>query len=261
MSNIQKRPVVWANLKMNCTVSDAVALVQGIRQETEGIDTVDIVIAPPFTALDACSKFFRSTAVKLAAQTMHWMPKGAFTGDISAAMVAEFCTHVIVGHSERRRYHGLTDANVCDTLKAAYAARLTPVLCIGETMEERTQGRTREVVCRQLQRGLFGISPDSLRQMFIAYEPVWAIGGTVSAAVEQIREVHDMIRGRALPEFCGGDVAEEIRILYGGAVNPGNAADLFNRETLPNVDGFLVGGASLVAKDFATIVRCVAGVC
>jgi triosephosphate isomerase (TIM) len=250
---VARRKFVCGNWKMHRTASEAVALVREIAAGLgdAGGDAVQVAVAPPFTALHAVAQALGGTPIELAAQDVHWEAQGAFTGEVSAAMLVDACcTHGIVGHSERRQMFGETDETVRRKVVALLGARVHPIVCVGETLAEREADRTLEVVDRQVRRGLGGLSPDQLGQVTVAYEPVWAIGTGKTATAAQAQEVHAAIRN--ILRDLGGSVADEVRIQYGGSVKPGNAAELMSQA---DVDGALVGGASLAAKDFLGIVK------
>jgi len=246
---VARRKFVCGNWKMHGTVAEATALAGEVR-DAVGRATIQVAIAPPFTALHAVRQILAGGPVELAAQTVHWEPKGAFTGEVSAPMLAEVgCRHVIVGHSERRQFFGETDESVRKKTGAVLAAGMLPIVCVGETLAEREAGRTLDVVGRQVRGGLAGFG-EALAAVTVAYEPVWAIGTGKTATSAQAQEVHAAIR-LILRELCGA-LAEGIRIQYGGSVKADNAAELLSQ---PDVDGALVGGASLKAADFAAIVK------
>ena len=247
-----RRKFVCGNWKMHKTVAEAVALVKELR---EGLDAaaakVQVAVAPPFTALHAVGQALAGSAVDLAAQDVHWEAQGAFTGEVSAAMLAEVgCKHGIVGHSERRQLFGETDEGVRKKVGALLAANVRPIVCVGETLSEREANRTLEVVERQVRGGLAGLSSEVLTAITVAYEPIWAIGTGKTAPAALALEVHAAIR--KILRDMGGSAADAIRIQYGGSVKPDNAAELMSQ---PDVDGALVGGASLKAKDFLGIVK------
>jgi triosephosphate isomerase len=235
---------------MHKTTGEAVALVQELREGLgDAAKQVQVAVAPPFTALHAVAQANRG-AVELAAQDVHWEPQGAFTGEISAPMLAEVgCKHGIVGHSERRQLFGETDEMVHRKVGALFAAGILPIVCVGETLKERESGRTLEVVERQVRAALAGLAAQ-ISALTIAYEPVWAIGTGKTATSGQAQEVHAAIR-KILRELAGS-AGDAVRIQYGGSVKPDNAAELMSQ---PDVDGALVGGASLKAKDFLAIVK------
>ena len=246
-----RTPLFAGNWKMFKTVHEAVAFAKEFKGVVKDVVGVDIVLAPPFTAVHAVAEAVRASNIAVAAQDVFWEREGAFTGEVSAAMVREAgAEYVIVGHSERRRLFGETDVAVNRKLIAALAADLTPIFCVGETLEEREASATFAVLDRQLKDGLEGITPEQVGDLVIAYEPVWAIGTGRNATAAQAQEVHAHIRGR-LRQWFGADTAERCRILYGGSVKPDNITDL-TREA--DVDGALVGGASLEVRSFGEIV-------
>ncbi len=248
-----RRKFVCGNWKMHRTVAEAVALARdvaaGLPQASGG--KVQVAVAPPFTAIHAVAAAVKGTGLEVAAQDVHWEAQGAFTGEISAAMLAEAgCRHGIVGHSERRQLFGETDEAVRKKVGALLQANVLPIVCVGETLAEREGGKTLAVVERQVRGALAGIPPSALAAITVAYEPVWAIGTGKTATSAQAQEVHAAIR-KILREL-GGEAADAIRIQYGGSVKPDNAAELMSQ---PDVDGALVGGASLKAGDFLSIVK------
>ena len=247
-----RQKFVCGNWKMHKTVAEAVALVQELRAGLgDAASKVQVAVAPPFTALHAAAQAAKGTGIEVAAQDVYWEKQGAFTGEVSAPMLAEVgCQHGIVGHSERRQLFGETDDTVRRKVVALLAAGVRPIVCVGETLQEREAGRTLEVVERQVRQGLAGVSVEDLGRITIAYEPVWAIGTGRTATSAQAQEVHLAIRN--LLRQIGAPVADAIRIQYGGSVKPENAAELMAQ---PDVDGALVGGASLKAQDFVAIVK------
>jgi triosephosphate isomerase len=243
-----RRKFVCGNWKMHKTAAEAAQLVRELRTRLN--TNVQIAVAPPFTALASVKSALQGSPIQLFGQNCHHEKQGAFTGEVSAAMLAEIgCDGVILGHSERRQLFGETDEGVNKKLKAAFEAQLHPIVCVGETLAEREANKTWEVVSRQLRGALAGFSAGQLTKLTLAYEPVWAIGTGKVATTAQAQEVHGQIRG--LLRELGKDVAEQVRIQYGGSVKPENAADLLAQ---PDIDGALVGGASLKADDFARIV-------
>ncbi|MGI6494749.1 MAG: triose-phosphate isomerase [Kiritimatiellia bacterium] len=250
-----RRKIIAGNWKMNKNATEARELVAAIRRELgDAALPVEVVVCPPATDLrDAADALQGCGSVALGAQNVHWAESGAYTGEISAAMLTDLgVTHVIVGHSERRQYFGETDATVNRRAKAALAAGLVPIVCVGETLDERDAGEVEEVIVRQINEGLRDLGGD-LGKLVIAYEPVWAIGTGRTATPDQAEEVHALIRKTlaALPGACGRR-ADSTRIQYGGSMKPGNAAELMAK---PDIDGGLIGGASLQADSFASIVR------
>jgi len=246
-----RTPFVAGNWKMFKTVAETVTYVKQFRGLVKSASGIDIAIAPSFIALHAAAEAARNSNVAIAAQNLYWEREGAFTGEISAHMIAEAgAQHVIIGHSERRTLFGETDASVNRKVGAAFGAGLTPIVCIGETLDQRERGETFNVLDRQVRDGLDGVTGDRLVQLVIAYEPVWAIGTGRNATPLQAEEAHAHIRKR-LQGWFGAEAAERVRVIYGGSVKPENVSDLI---TQPNVDGALVGGASLDVKAFADIV-------
>ena len=244
-------PLFAANWKMYKTIAEAVAYVGSLRDLTAEIDGVDLLIAPPHTALRAVVDAAQGSAFAIAGQDLHWEPEGAYTGAVSARMIRETgASHVIIGHSERRRVFGDTDQAVNRKVHAALSADLTPIVCIGETLDERERGETWAVLDRQITDGLDGVSGDRVASMVIAYEPVWAIGTGRQATPDQANDAHAHVRGRLRASF-GTAAADSCRILYGGSVKPANARDLVAQ---PDIDGALVGGASLDPRSFSDIV-------
>lgn len=232
------------------TVHEAVAFVKELRVMAKDVHDVEIVIAPPFTALRAVADAAHASNIGVAAQNLYWEREGAFTGEVSAPMIKEAgAEYVIIGHSERRRLFGDTDQTVNRKLTAALAAHLTAIACIGETLEEREGGQTFAVLDRQLKDGLDGLNADQIAGLVIAYEPVWAIGTGRNATPQQAAEAHGHIRGR-LRQWFGGLAADQCHVIYGGSVKPDNARELVS---MPDVDGALVGGASLDVRSFFDI--------
>jgi triosephosphate isomerase (TIM) len=246
-----RRKLIAGNWKMYKTVAEATALVEEIRKGVAGAPS-DALVAPPFTAIAAVVAAAKGSPVAVAAQNMHFEKEGAFTGEVSAPMLVDAgVSHVILGHSERRQYFAETDDGVAKKTKAALAAGLLPISCVGETLAEREAGRTIEVVGRQMDAILAAVTADEAKKVVIAYEPVWAIGTGKVATPEQAQEVHAFIRSRIAAKH-GQPVADVLRILYGGSVKPDNVKGLM---ALPDVDGALVGGASLKADSFLKLVH------
>ena len=245
--NKDRKLIVTGNWKMKKTVAEAAELVDGLKLELANQTEVDVVLCPPFTALERVSAAIRETRIRLGAQNMSEQDYGAFTGEIAAGMLRELLVHfVILGHSERRAIQQESDALVNAKAKAALAAGLKPIVCVGETLAQREANQTEEVVDEQIRGSLTGLTDDQLRDTIIAYEPVWAIGTGKTATTEQAQTAHAYIRGQ-LP----ASVSAEVRIQYGGSVKPDNARELMSQ---PDVDGALVGGASLEAKSFIEII-------
>ena len=244
-------PFIAANWKMYKTVHEAVVFVKEFRSMVKDVDDVEIVVAPPFTAVHAVAEAARNSNVGVAGQNIHWEREGAFTGEISAVMLQEAgADYVIIGHSERRRLFHETDETVNRKLVSALAARLTPIVCIGETLEERESDQTLTVLDRQIKQGLDGLAGEQVAGLVLAYEPVWAIGTGRTATAQQAQEAHAHVRSR-LRQWFGGDAAEQCHVIYGGSVKPDNAHELMMN---PDVDGALVGGASLDVRAFLDIV-------
>jgi triosephosphate isomerase len=247
-----RRPLICANWKMHKTVHETVFYIKELRGLLKDVRTVDIVVAPPFTSVHAASEAARGSNLEIGAQDVYWEREGAFTGEVSAAMLRDAgAEYVIVGHSERRAVFGESDLTVNRKLAAAVSHDLAPIACIGESLDERMSERTLAVLDRQLQQGLDGFTADRLIETVFAYEPVWAIGTGLSATPEQAQEVHAHIRSR-LRQWFGVETAERCRIIYGGSVKPENIGSIVGQ---PDVDGALVGGASLEARTFANLVR------
>jgi len=246
-----RKKIIAGNWKMNKSVAEAEDLTTGIRRALAEVSDVDVVLCPPFTAIKAVGDILSDTAIKIGAQNMHWEGYGAYTGEVCAAMLRDlYCHYVILGHSERRMYFHETDDVVNRKIKAALAGNLIPIVCVGETQEEREANQTEEVVERQLRNGLVDISGD-LKKLVVAYEPVWAIGTGLTASPQQAQDVHAFIRG-VLQDVLDEDTAQSIRIQYGGSMKPANAAELLAQ---PDIDGGLIGGAALDARSFAEIVQ------
>lgn len=245
-------PLIAGNWKMNTTVHQGAELVIRLWELLKGVDTVDIVLAPPFTSIHHLSHLVADSPIKLAGQNFFWEKSGAYTGEVSAEMlVSAGCQYVIIGHSERRTYFKESDEEVNRKTLAALKSGLRPIICVGESLEERERGKTVKRVSSQLQNGLSGVAGSAIRDVTVAYEPVWAIGTGRNATPEQAEEVHNSLRD-LLYEMYGPDVVKDVRIIYGGSVKPDNIDSLMAQ---PNIDGALVGGASLKAEDFARIVK------
>jgi triosephosphate isomerase (TIM) len=244
-------PFIAGNWKMFKTVHETTVYVKELRGLVKDVNDVTVVIAPPFTAVHAASEAARNSNVAVSAQNMYWEKEGAFTGEISVGMIKEAgAEYVIVGHSERRTLFGETDVTVNRKVNAAIAADITPIVCIGETLEQRERNETMDVLDRQIKGGLDGLSGDQVAALVIAYEPVWAIGTGRTATPAQAGEAHAHIRSR-LRQWFGGTAADQCLVLYGGSVKPDNIRDLMAQ---PDVDGALVGGASLDVRAFHEII-------
>ena len=250
-----RRPFVAGNWKMNKTGTEARALVAEMLPELQSISSVERALCPPFPHLMQLSAMLTGSGVGLGAQNMYYETSGAYTGEVSPAMVAEYCQYVIIGHSERRAKFGETDETVNLKVKAAFANNLVPIVCVGETLEENESGQTANVVNRQIREGLNMLETAQAGRLVIAYEPVWAIGtGRAASAAGANAVLADIIRP-ALAAMFGGEVAQAVRIQYGGSVTAKNAAEFF---AMPDIDGALVGGASLKTDDFIAIVKAAA---
>lgn len=250
--NKERKLIIAGNWKMNKTVAEALALVSDLKRELAGVKEVDIVVCPPFTALEAVSRAILDSNIRLGAQNMNENSFGPFTGEICAGMLKEFSVrYVILGHSERRQYQKETDELIARRAQAAHAAALKPIVCVGETLAEREAGLTEKVLETQVRGSLAGLSAEQMTETIIAYEPVWAIGTGRTATAAQAQQAQAFIRG-LLAERYGEAVARRVRIQYGGSVKPSNARELMSQ---PDVDGALVGGASLEARSFADIVK------
>jgi len=247
-----RTPFVAGNWKMNKTVAEARSLVAEMAPKLQTVRGVDKVLCPPFMSLVPVAALLQGTDLGLGAQNIHWESKGAFTGEVAPGMVAEFCQYVIIGHSERRTYFGETDETVNKKTVAAIASGLIPIVCVGETLAEYESGKTAEVVSRQIRQGLKGLDEKFAPKIVVAYEPVWAIGtGRASTGEAAETVIRDHIR-KPLAEMYGEETAQAIRVLYGGSVTGANAAEFFGQ---PDIDGALVGGASLKTDDFVKITQ------
>jgi triosephosphate isomerase len=252
-----RKKLIAGNWKMNKTSADGVALTREIVAAVGKQSDVEVVVCPPFTAIEAVGKALEGSNVKLGAQNMHHEASGAFTGEVSAPMLrAIFATHVILGHSERRTLFGETDELVNKKVLAALKNQLRPIFCVGETLSERESGSTLKVVQTQVERGLEGVNKDQAASVVVAYEPVWAIGTGKVATTEQAQEVHAFIRG-LLTKLFTDPVAQKVRILYGGSMKPANAPELLAQK---DIDGGLIGGASLESRSFVELVSAAAAV-
>jgi triosephosphate isomerase len=247
-----RKPIMAGNWKMNKTVTEAVELVRQLKALIGDVEDVDIIVAPTFTALQAVSREIEGSNIQLAGQDIFWEPSGPYTGEISAAMLKDVgCQFVIIGHSERRQYFGEDNESVHKKISASLAEGLYPIICVGESLGEREAGKTFDVVKIQVIQCLKGFSPEEMERITVAYEPVWAIGTGKTATPQQAEEVHGFIREQ-LEDVANQQVSQGVRIQYGGSVNPENISDLMVQ---PNIDGALVGGASLKADSFSRIVK------
>ncbi|MFA5688876.1 MAG: triose-phosphate isomerase [Kiritimatiellales bacterium] len=247
-----RKKIIAGNWKMNKTVAEAAALVDGLKVDLSSFNNVEVVVCPPFTALKTVSDKIADTEIKLGCQNMSDQDDGAYTGEISHTMLRElYVKYVILGHSERRTYYGETDAFVNSKAKKALANGLRPIVCVGETLEEREAGDTNKVVEEQVRGSLAGIPAEQYAELVIAYEPVWAIGTGKTATSEQAQEVHAFIRG-IVRNMVGNEAADGLRIQYGGSMKPNNAKELMDQ---PDIDGGLIGGAALEARSFIDIVK------
>jgi triosephosphate isomerase (TIM) len=247
-----RKPLIAGNWKLFKTVSESIAMISALKPLVADVDNVEIVIAPVFTSISKMSDVLVGTNIRIAGQDCYWESEGAFTGEVSPVLLKDAgCTHVIIGHSERRQYFGETDCTVNKKSKAAVSAGLTAIVCVGETLAERESGETFRLIETQLAGAFEGFPKEQFGSVVVAYEPVWAIGTGKTASNEQAQEVHAFIRGYLGRQF-GESVSESLRILYGGSVKPENVVGLMEQA---DIDGALVGGASLNADSFAAIVR------
>ncbi len=246
-----RKPIIAGNWKMNNTIAETKALVEELKPLVAGAKC-DVVICTPYTDLATAVELTKGSNIHVGAENVHWAEKGAFTGEISAKMLVELgVEYVIIGHSERRQYFGETDATVNARTKAALAAGLKPIICVGETLEQREKNRTKSVVRKQINGAFEGIAEEDLKNIVVAYEPVWAIGTGKTATSEQAEETIKNIRSM-IAKLYGRKLANKLRIQYGGSMNPKNVKELM---AMPNIDGGLIGGASLKAVDFSQVVN------
>ena len=247
-----RKKIVAGNWKMNKLTGQAAELATALKAKFADKTDVEVVLCPTFTALKTVADVSNGSQVKLGGQNMHWEKDGALTGEISADMLRDVgCQYVILGHSERRQFFGETDASVSRKVKAALAANLTPIVCVGETLEQRESNQTEDVVTTQVTKSLAGLDETSFRRIVVAYEPVWAIGTGRTASPAQAQEVHALIR-RVLSKMCNPGAAQAVRIQYGGSMKPANAKELMSQ---PDIDGGLIGGAALDAASFIAIIE------
>ena len=246
-----RKPIIAGNWKMNKTPSEAITLINELKPLVKDAD-VEVVVCVPFVCIPAVSEALKGTNIKLGAQNMHWEESGAYTGEVSPGMLKELgVEYVIIGHSERREYFAETDETVNKKVLSAFSHGITPIVCVGETLEQREEGVTKELVEKQTKAALSGLDKEEVEKIVIAYEPIWAIGTGKTASSEDANEVIGYIRS-VIADIYGNDVAQKVRIQYGGSMKPENAAELM---AMPEIDGGLVGGASLKAEDFAKIVN------
>ncbi len=250
--NKERKLIIAGNWKMNKTVAESLDLVRGLKRELANLKEADVVVCPPYTALESVSKEVIDSNIRLGAQNMSENNFGAFTGEIAAGMLKEFSVrYVILGHSERRQFQKESDALIAKKALAAHAASLKPIVCVGETLAEREANQTEKVLETQVRGSLAGLSKEQMEETVIAYEPVWAIGTGKTATTQQAQDAHAFIRG-LLTKMFDENVARRVRIQYGGSVKPANARELMSQ---PDVDGALVGGASLEIRSFADIIK------
>ncbi len=246
-----RTPVMAGNWKMNKTPDEAAALAQSIREQAAGYGNVDKVVCPTFVCLDAVSSVLEGSDVSLGAQNLHWEASGAYTGEISAPMLADLVDYVIIGHSERRQYFGETDDTVNKKMHAALGAGLAPILCVGETLAQNESGETQNIVTMQIEQALDGLNAEQVQQSVIAYEPIWAIGTGRAATAEQAQDVCGMIR-HIVEHLHGEEAAAQTQILYGGSTKPANIREIMQQ---PDIDGALIGGAALEADSYGEMVK------
>jgi len=247
-----RKPMVAGNWKMNKTLYEARDLIRAILPEVEKVEGVDMVICPPHVCLGVAKRETEGSLLKVGAQNMHWEASGAYTGEIAAGMLVDLCQYVIIGHSERRAMFGETDLTVNKKVHAALKASLTPIMCVGETLSENQAGQTAAVVEGMVRGGLVDVTPEQAQNIIIAYEPVWAIGTGLAATPEGANSVHKDVIRPILRELFGEEIGDGMRILYGGSVTPANAEELFGQS---DIDGGLIGGASLKAESFIALVK------
>ncbi len=249
---MKRKPMVAGNWKMNKTIFETRDLLKEIKPLVEGVEDVTVIVCPPFVGLGIAKRELEGTQIHIGAQNMHWEASGAYTGEISAGMLTDLAEYVIIGHSERRALFGETDQSVNKKVLAAFEQGLKVIMCVGETLEENQAGTTAEVVTRQVREGLKSVSGKQTKDLTIAYEPVWAIGTGLAATPEGANEVHKSVIRPILKDLFGKEDADSMLILYGGSVNDKNARELFSQS---DIDGGLIGGASLKSVNFAAIVE------
>ena len=247
-----RKQIIAGNWKLNMTGAEAIELVKALKVKLINVERVDMVVCPPFTALYQTAEILKDTNIKLGAQNVYWEDSGAYTAEVSVPMLKDVgCEYVIIGHSERRQFFGETNETVNKKVKRVTDSGLTAIVCVGETLEDRKSGTTEAVVGSQIKEGFDGVTKEQMQSVVIAYEPIWAIGTGMTASPDQAEDVHRFIRG-LIAELYGSAVADELRIQYGGSVKPDNANELLSQ---PDIDGALVGGASLKAEAFAGIIK------
>lgn len=247
-----RKPIIAGNWKMNKTASESKTLISELIPLLSGVTDVDVVVCPPFVNIESAAAALKGSNIKLGVQNMHYEESGAYTGEIAPAMLVELgVEYVILGHSERRQFFGETDEGVNKKTAAALKFGLKPIVCIGETLQEREAGITNEVVCKQTKLALLGLSAEQAASIVLAYEPIWAIGTGVTATAEDANETIAAIRA-SVKEAFSSDVAQKVRIQYGGSMKPGNVSELMSK---PDIDGGLIGGAALNAQDFSKVVK------
>jgi triosephosphate isomerase (TIM) len=247
-----RKPMMAGNWKMNKTPREAIALAQEILDQTGSTTTVDRVVCPPFVALAPVAAILDGSGIALGAQNMHWEAAGAFTGETSPTMLVDLTAYVILGHSERRQYFGETDADVNRKAQAALAHGLVPIVCVGESLEQNDAGETASVVGGQVQAALEGLDAEQVASLIIAYEPIWAIGTGRAATAQQAQDICGDVVRAAVERLYDADTAQQVRILYGGSTNPDNIGEIMGQT---DIDGALIGGASLQAESYGTMVR------
>ena len=246
-----RRPMMAGNWKMNKTIEEATALASALLAAVASYDKVDRVVCPPYVCLPAVSEALRGTAVTVGAQNIHWADNGAFTGEVSGPMLKGLVSHVIIGHSERRQYFGETDETVNKRTHAAFKHGFTPIVCVGESLEQNQAGITESFVSGQVRAALEGLSAEQVQALVIAYEPIWAIGTGLAATSEQAQAVCGLVRS-VVAELYGDEVAQATRVLYGGSTNEKNIAEIMQQ---PDIDGALIGGAALKVESYGAMVQ------
>lgn len=247
-----RRPLMAGNWKMHKNIPEAIAMVKELKPLISDVKDVDVLICPVFTAIYPLANEVKGSNIQIGAQNVYWEPKGAFTGEIAVSMLSDAgCSFVIIGHSERRQYFAETDETVNKRTKATLNANLIPIVCVGETLQERESDNTFKVIEKQVREGIKNFSKEEAEKIVIAYEPVWAIGTGKTATPQQAQDVHEFIR-KIYSQMYGADIADKVRILYGGSVKPDNVSELMKQK---DIDGGLVGGASLEASSFAKLVK------